>query len=174
MTENTERKDYVVVMPIDPTGASDPMLIEGFPDHLRLIGLIVVAWSDVEYKLVSLFALTLRIPMETARAAFYAIESSGARLDVLRATLPTAIDDDNSRTEVIDLLHEAQSLLAQRNKFAHSIYGHTPEGEMSILGLRRGSATDLPLHDLTHQFGRMKAFWSGAAWMFLCPGCGKN
>jgi hypothetical protein len=63
---------------------------------------------------------------------------------------------DEARTEVLGLIKEAQSLLTQRNKFAHSIYGDNDRG-LAIVGLGRDKASDLPLHDLKHQLERMRA-----------------
>lgn len=156
MTKPSDRKDFIAKIPVDSHGVNDPMLIEAYPHHVRLIGLIICAWSEIEYKLIGLLAIDLKVPMETIGMMVYAVESSGARLEILRAAFARLHKDETKRTEMIALIEEAQSLLLQRNKFAHSLYGHSEFGEMAIVSIRKDLAADLPLHDLKHQFERMR------------------
>jgi len=156
MANIADREDFILSLPLDPQGANDPLVIEVFPDHLRLIGLIIAAWSEVEYKLIGLLAIELRASMDTVTAMIYALESSGARLEVIAAAFTTLAEDESARIEAAATITEAQSLLRQRNKFAHALYGESSKGEMAILSLQKGTAVELPLHDLKHQFERMK------------------
>ncbi|MDP9202600.1 MAG: hypothetical protein M3P26_11805 [Gemmatimonadota bacterium] len=155
MSDKPERQDFILLLPIDPKAADDPAIIEAFPNHMRLIGSIIAEWSHVEYKLAMLLAMGLRCPQQTVAAMLYAIESSGARLDVIEAVFRHF--KEPARSEASALIEEARSMLVQRNKFAHSIYGESADGGLAIVGIRRDSAGDLPEHDLRHQFERMKA-----------------
>ncbi|MEX2109083.1 MAG: hypothetical protein WD802_00570 [Gemmatimonadaceae bacterium] len=124
---------------------------------MRYVGLIIAAFSECEVKLITLLSMELGLRFGTVADMLYAIESSGARLEAMRAAFCSHMPDTGRLPEIVDLVDEAQSLLTQRNKFAHSIYAEGEHGEMAIIGMRRNEAVDLPLHDLKHQFGRMKA-----------------
>lgn len=155
MADQDSRQDFFVVLPSDPMGADDPLIVEAYPEHFQIIGFFIAGWSELEYKLMAFLAVELQIPLKIVTAMMYAIESSGARLDVMRAVFGQA-PDSPVKTEYLDFLTEAGSILTQRNKFAHAIYAEGHNYELAILGMRRDSASDLPVHDLKHQLGRLK------------------
>jgi hypothetical protein len=157
MKEKLNRENtYIVQLPLDPEGANDPALIEAFPEHARMIGYIVAEWSQVEYKTAALVAIALRVPFQVIADMVYALESGGARMDVMRGAL-SHLNEEPARSEVEALFTEADSLRHQRNKFAHGLYGHGPNRELVMHGVRKASLGEVPLHDLMHQYGRMKA-----------------
>lgn len=132
-------------------------IIERYPDQARLIGSIVAEWSQVEHNLVMLLGLSMKADAEIIRPMLYAIESSGARLDVISAAFAVLMKDrPEVWAEMEAVLTEAKKVLVQRNKYAHSFYGVSGTGELAVLGFRRGEANDLPLHDLKYQFDRVR------------------
>lgn len=156
MTDAREYSDYVTQLPLRAEAIHDPALVEQFPDHMRVIGCLIAEWSHVEYKLVVLLSLAAKVDLRAMQTMLYAVESSRARLSVIRAMF-TYLKDDVRRTEALDLLDEAGSLLQQRNKYAHALYGESGSGEIAIVGVKDRTGVDMPLHDITHQFTRMKA-----------------
>src|SRR4051794_40303948 len=102
----TKENTYLVVLPLDPEGANDPTLMEGFPEHAKLIGYIIAEWSQIEYKMAALVAISLQVPFTSIANMIYALESPGARLDVMRAGL-SHIHREPGLSEVTALLTEA-------------------------------------------------------------------
>jgi hypothetical protein len=155
-TPKDERADYVSMFPIDPLGANDPAIIESFPEHCKYIGYIVAEWSHIEYNLIGILTIAMEVQSAGAvQAMMYSLESSGARLGIFEAAFPFFFEGER-KEEALSIIEEAKSLLIQRNKFAHSVYGENERG-MAIIGMKRSHAVDLPLHDLKHQFQRMRA-----------------
>ncbi len=156
MADKRGRNDGIISLPSQgaPLG---PAIIERFPEHARLIGFFIAEWSQVEHNLVLIFAICLEAPSPVVRPMLYAIESSGARLEAMIAALKQLFAEDaETRELLVELFDQAKSLLHQRNKFAHSLYGVSATGEMAILGIRKQTASDLPLHDLQDQFNRIR------------------
>lgn len=135
----------------------DPAITEQFPEHMKLVGNLVSEWSQVEHKLVVLLSYLMSADAEIIRPMLYAIESSSARLDAIRAALLVLLHGNDQWLEVLTpLMDKAGSLLAQRNKYGHALYGMTGKGELGFVRVSKNQVTAVPLHDLEHQFGRMK------------------
>lgn len=139
--------------------AVDPAVIELMPEHARLIGFLVAEWTQIEYKLTMYLALCLHAEARYIQPMIYAIESSKARINAVGAALRELVDNEPGRLWVEHTLTEAEKLLQQRNKYAHGMYGvDATSGECTLIGMGGRRETKLaPLHDLEHQFERMKA-----------------
>ena len=151
----SKRQDGIMKMP-DEFAAIPTAIIEDYPEHARMIGCIVAEWSQIEYRIIFWLSLSLGANNTMIMPMIYAIEASRARLDATSAAFLEVVKEEPARSELVAILEEAKSLLNQRNKFAHALYGISASGELAILRLRTDDAGDLPLYDLKHQFGRMK------------------
>jgi hypothetical protein len=132
-------------------------IIEGYPDHARIIGYIIAEWTQVEFKLIMWLAFCLRLDRMIIKPMLYAIETSRGRLEAMTSAFLVLFKEEPERSEVLAILTEAKSLLNQRNKFAHAAYAKSSTGELAIVKPRTDEAVELPVHDLRHQFERMRA-----------------
>ena len=152
-----DRTDYyITILPLDDDGRREPSMFESFPEHAKAIAFIIAEWNQIEFSLSGLLSLHIRVAPAAVRSMVYAIESSGGRLDLMRAAFTNLESNAEDRAEILGILDEAQSVLRQRNKYAHGLFGKSPDGGLALFGLRRDEVTDLPLHDLNHQVNRVR------------------
>lgn len=136
----------------------DACLLEEFPEHAKTIALIIATWSQIEFNLSLFLAASLRADRGIIQPMIYAIESSGARMEAIRTALLRIYPGEKAAKFIGDLMAEASQLLVQRNKYAHAYYGQIDEPkELALIGLHeKRKTTVVPLHDLAHQYERMK------------------
>ena len=138
--------------------------LEQFPEHAKLVGFIVAEWTQIEFALANYLSLVAYENSWMIVRMIYAIESSGARLNAITTALALVASYPKTKRLTVpvitDLMADARQLLAMRNKYAHALYGiDEASNQLVIVGTFSGKKeTGLPLHDLTHQFERMKAF----------------
>lgn len=141
-------------MPLDPSADIESVLYR-HPEHARLIGELIAQWSEVEMRLS--FFLTLWVDSPIIRPMVYAIESSGARIEAMRAAM-LSLEHENTEAqeEINELMDDVKQLLRQRNKYAHSYYRGMRDGTLDMVSLKDHTATKLPLHDIKHQCRAMR------------------
>ncbi|MEX2153050.1 MAG: hypothetical protein WD825_06895 [Gemmatimonadaceae bacterium] len=103
--------------------------LDPYPEHARLIGLIIADWNKVEarFALLLMRAVGLRSQLgaKLIRPMAYAIASNSGRLGAMKAIAATAIPADRHRRQLLGLFSEAEKVLRLRNAVAHGIYtGH--------------------------------------------------
>ena len=105
-----------------PDQAGLPEAQQELREAQHLIGATVMAWSDLEYKLIALLAKLAQCPSYVAGILFYSQSSLKSQLGTIRnlATLNTASADD--REAIIEALDKLSKLSKVRNKFVHSVY----------------------------------------------------
>lgn len=92
-----------------------------YPDHLRLIGLIVTDWASLEGRL-SMTLWELVGSPNHGSTIFYTLGNAKARIDVVRS-LALGLPDSNAKEEVLATLEQIKKLAAQRNIIAHGQWG---------------------------------------------------
>lgn len=152
------KKSKVAVIGKTVAWPTTSAIIERYPEHARLIGSVITEWTQAEHNLIRLLSSVMQADEEIILPMLYAIESSRTRLDVLTAAFRVLMRDDAAAWEDMDsALADAGKLLTQRNKYAHAFYAITTQDELAMMGLKRDEIIVLPLHDLMHQFERMRA-----------------
>lgn len=135
-----------------------PGMLEHFPEHARIIGCLIAEWTHVEYRLILMLALASHAPNDVVMPMLYAVQSSKGRLEAMQAAYLRIIPDEPRRTQIMEVLDRARSLLTMRDKYAHALYGwYDPDGPhetLSIIGQGSRVGHDLPLYDLQHQYRR--------------------
>ena len=134
-------------------------ILEAFPKHAQAIGALIAEYAIVEQKLALLLSFLMGTRKGVVMPMVYAIESSKARLEAMRAAMrsimiaksPDQWDFWNG------LFDEARRLLTQRNKYAHAVFSVTKQsGTLMKTDPATFDVSPVPLHDVQHQLERMK------------------
>jgi hypothetical protein len=89
------------------------------PDYAQRVGVIVSVWAQVEMRLSVIFGILLRAPVWTAWDAFFSLQNSKARTDMIRS-LATGLDDRlPERQALLDLVERCSRAAGPRNAYAH-------------------------------------------------------
>src|SRR5437773_3081346 len=101
--------------------------ITNYPEHLRLIGLIVTRWSSLEGCLALTFWELLGSP-ENASAIYYALGNSKAQRDIVRSLAKKKLQNDKAGVEALDLIARFASLSVTRGRIVHGQWGTPAKG----------------------------------------------
>jgi len=110
-----------------------PLILERFPEHARLIGLIIAAWNTTENTLVNLLAFSLHADAKIVAPMLYAIQMPRARLQAIEAGLLELYTGPTQGQEMKALLDEARAVLDRRNFFAHAVYGAPDDAKNPVV-----------------------------------------
>jgi len=112
-------------------------VLEDYPEHAKLIGIIVTSWNDIEHALVMLLALCMGQQFLLIHPMVYALRNSVARLDIMEPTLLELFKQQKLDTkELASILAEARKVAKARNMYAHAVYGASDT--LRILDLQEG------------------------------------
>lgn len=134
-------------------------VLDAFPEHAKLIACLLAEYSALEHKLATMVAWSMGNRKGVAIPMIYAVESSRARLEAMRAALIVLMKQyaPDTVASFNGLFDAARGLLMQRNKYAHALFGkNTKTGELMRIDPANYEATEVPLHDIQHQLDRMK------------------
>ncbi len=132
-------------------------MLEEFPKHALCISYLIAEWSAVENKLVKLATISVGTAAYIIEPMVYSIVSSFTRLEALQGAFAVIYQkNEPKRTDMEEVCLQAKSLLTQRNKYAHALYGRTHGGELVVIGTRGKPSEEIPLYNLEHQLERMK------------------
>jgi hypothetical protein len=96
--------------------------LEEFPEHARLIGLIVAEAAAFEHGLIKMLALTIGQREMAIYPIIYAIHSGNGRLEAMARGFER-MEPDKDRLALIHIaIERAKDLLPKRNKYAHGLY----------------------------------------------------
>lgn len=133
--------------------------LDAFPEHAKLIACLIAEYSAMEHKLATMVAWSMGNRKDVVLPMIYAVDSSRARLEAMRAALIVLMEQRAPDTvpRFNALFDTARALLTQRNKFAHALFGkNTKTGELMRIDPSNYDSTEVPLHDIQHQLNRMK------------------
>jgi len=135
-----------------------PRILDEYPDHARLIGLIIAEWAHIEWRLVFTLQNYFEDDALAVESMLFTVESSRARLQVLQIGFAHVLSQDVlPRAEL--LIKRAGEILKLRNRYAHAIYGKDNDSkELAIVTRGRKIHTvNIPLHELKHHLEQMRA-----------------
>jgi hypothetical protein len=111
-----------------------PFTLDESPRHAALVGSIAAASSRTDDELCEVASLLLQSPVWHARSAYYAIVSSKARIDMVRALRTHMLGADQFLDSLNALLDEAEGLAQMRNTYVHALWAHsTRDGSVYLL-----------------------------------------
>ena len=96
--------------------------LSNFPDHARLIGLILNEWNLVEHTLINLLAAVLHAERAPVQRMLKVMRTSRARLDAIEAANQGYLHFLFAPEELQDILDESRACLTRRNRYAHAHY----------------------------------------------------
>lgn len=86
---------------------------------LEMVGLIIVRACILEDSMVSLLSAVACISRERAEAIFYSSQNNKARMDLIRALVPTSELSDELREDIQTQISAISSLAERRNSIVH-------------------------------------------------------
>lgn len=157
--QEPETDRYVLRVPHpDPGSNAGQSFLEDSPEHAKTIAFLIAEWNALEQKLVYLTSLSMEVHRRVIIPMVYASDSSRTRLESIRGALAILFKDEPTQhAEMTEILDAAGGFLTQRNKYAHAVYGKSKQGELVLHNVREHTSDLVPLHDIQHQFERMKA-----------------
>jgi len=151
-------------------------VLEGFPDHVKSIGMISIEAGNVDLSLTWILQEALGVTGEVSHAIYMSPKQAHTRLDIFRNALfarftPRFPNDTpneviNGLAEIrkeIDVLYKrAMDLSTRRNSTMHDLWGleHTGEVVRHHLPIKDFAkpATPVPLAELEQLIREMRAF----------------
>jgi len=137
--------------------------IEHYPEHLRLIGLIITETARAEGTLALTFWALVDDPSR-ADAVFWTLGSAKARTDVVRGVAMETLTGDGTpqliRSEVLSSIDDFRNAASRRNDIAHGQWG-TPaqKGANPFLSIKR-PATKNPIFEKVYSTQDLEAVLS--------------
>ncbi|WP_147274981.1 hypothetical protein [Ferruginivarius sediminum] len=126
------------------------------PQHAEALGDMTVAWSLLEFRLLSLFQAVSGMNRDPARAIFYNLQSFRAKCDSIQAMARISLPSKTCE-KIESFLKKVNKTAAKRNKYTHNPWA-TLDGEAGIWDLsHRASIPTLSavklkdLHQTTQQ-----------------------
>jgi hypothetical protein len=92
--------------------------VEQSPEHLVLIGTIIVRWASLDLILVRLLSGLLNNPIAAERI-YFSSRNQKAKFDMIRSLLLAQSAEENSDT-LINILNKLSKLASTRNDLVHS------------------------------------------------------
>jgi hypothetical protein len=96
--------------------------LDGFPDHLRALGLLTTEWVRLEW----MMGLTFMFVLGDARkgdAVWHTIHSFEVRADILTAAITEATDTGSFGGQFLAVLEKIDPLSRRRNTAIHGAWG---------------------------------------------------
>jgi hypothetical protein len=99
------------------------------PKIAEALGELNVAWAGLEFRIFGLFVLISKVPMPIARAVFFSLRTTRARLDLLQAVASVVLRKKHTADPTVDLkrlkkhLGKIGTMAGDRNKFIHDPWG---------------------------------------------------
>jgi hypothetical protein len=103
-------------------GGKVTSILDQFPDHARLIALIIANWTGIESILVRWTAYLLKTDYERSLVIWNESSSLAPKLKLIKRFMHRFMPDDKDRKAIMDLLGEIQSASGLRHKYAHAVY----------------------------------------------------
>jgi hypothetical protein len=151
--------------------AIPPSALELFPEHAKLIGLIIGEAAAVEQGLVTLLALTLRADANVVYPMLYATTSSKGRLDAMRAAFRQLLAGTAALEAIEEILDKADRLLHKRNEYAHAHFAVSEDKALLMLLRLKHVGTDNPvgrplaISELRDVYGRKREITHGVGFV---------
>ncbi|MGE3642725.1 MAG: hypothetical protein AB7F96_02605 [Beijerinckiaceae bacterium] len=102
--------------------------LDDYPDHAKLIGLIITDLTSAEAALALIFWELIGDPIR-ADAVFWTLGSAKARSDVVRASITETMDkSDRLRDDLLAAIVNFRKLTDKRNDIAHGEWGAPAQG----------------------------------------------
>ena len=115
--------------------------LERHPEYLRAIGTVAVEMTNLEVMLADLFCAVLKLDDDTAHAIYFAPQSTGPRLTIIKNAATEALKDwPNYSAKVMNCIMRAREYANKRNDIIHESWG------LSETNRRRVSRRGTPLH----------------------------
>jgi hypothetical protein len=113
---------YIASMKEDPTiGGGTLGRVDAYPEHLRLLGLIVTEFAQLEVRM-SLAMWALLGAADTGTTVFYSISTTGARVKMLE-NLARELTSGAVREEFKATFSEISAVSGERNLLVHGQWG---------------------------------------------------
>jgi hypothetical protein len=117
-------------------------ILEGHPEHVRLIGLIAIEAGNLELAVANLFARMLSIPLRIGRAVYLTPQSSAARLHMLKNAARAEFERPmrskilrdqyaSALKRVIEIHDRASKAINRRHRVVHDSWGFN-EDDMEV------------------------------------------
>jgi len=103
------------------------------PSHAEALGHMTVAWSLLEFQLLSLFNAVSGMDRNRSRAIFYNLQSFRAKCDAIQAMAEMSLPKQK-RDQMDKLLKKVRKTANKRNKYIHNPWA-TLQGEAGIWDL---------------------------------------
>ena len=146
--------------------------IEAYKNFFLRYGEAMAAWADVEMRLFSIYAFTIKSPeYRSLSASFIGLLGFRQKLDVTDAVMKNSEEVVYNEVEWGDIYNQCQKKSSQRNFLAHGTvyYDHVHPKETRRFFLSTGGATESRKYEselrvVRDSFmelgGRMVSFWS--------------
>jgi hypothetical protein len=99
-------------------------MIDDRDDIAAALGRLVARWGILEGELISLLEILLGVDQFRAAMVFNAFPALGQKLQLLERLTHTFVDDEAANHKIVDFLHRANSLMAERNQYVHAVWGY--------------------------------------------------
>lgn len=121
--------------------------LDAEPLHAEQLGHICVRWANLEWQMYHLFQLISGSPPAVARAAFYSIESTRGRREMLLGIGSVLFGKSNEQNKLEDILRRIGKTSSQRNKYIHDTWGVASTIKHEIFQMRLSSSGDKHIMD---------------------------
>lgn len=98
---------------------------------MQMIGQLVLSWSNNESLLIYVLMLLLATDEQSAAAVFAALNTTRARLELVRRIMMLKISDRVLRRDLGAVLERLGAVGRLRNEFLHSTYATNARGEIT-------------------------------------------
>jgi hypothetical protein len=124
--------------------------MEGFPDHVKAIGMINIEVGNLDIFLGFLFAAILRITPWVGKEIFLTPKSAFGRLDLLKTAINEMIEDKSDGRKMLESIHgRALGIVDRRHKMIHDSWGINRDGTVVRQPIRGNvEMTPVPLKEL--------------------------
>lgn len=104
---------------------------------LALIGNLVFTWSNNESMFIYVLMLLMRVDFETAAITFVSLNTTRARLDLIRRLAKTKCQDAAAQRKLEKLIDRFNECTKVRNDFNHCIYQLDATGRITHTNVLR-------------------------------------
>jgi hypothetical protein len=117
--------------------ASAPLTADQRTAVLAHVGNLVFTWSNNESMFLYLLQILMRSDFDTAAITFVSLNTTRARLDLVRRLAKSKIPDREMVRKVERLIERFNDCTRVRNEFNHCIYQLNERGEITHTGVLR-------------------------------------
>lgn len=154
-------------IPEFPPGSLGP--VDEYGQYFRFIVHLITGWNHFEFVIAGILALLMNVPDKQILAMIYALNNSGARLDVIEKGLAPILHNHPRKDRIEKILKEARGCLKNRNTYAHAKYASVLGGGLvrsdwryMSFGSRKHPVTTVNLSDLKIATDRFNAVMGDA------------